>query len=144
MSGPAGIAGLVPHAGAMVLLDRVEAWDAAGITCFARSHLDAANPLRRAGRLGAVAGIEYGLQAAALHGALAAGEVPQPAGYLASLRGVALLAERLDDPALGALRVAARLERQEEGGLIYGFEIGSEAGRMLLSGRAAIALPRLA
>ncbi|MBV1800277.1 hypothetical protein [Siccirubricoccus sp. G192] len=93
---------------------------------------------------GAVAGIEYGLQAAALHGALAAGEVPQPAGYLASLRGVALLAERLDDPALGALRVAARLERQEEGGLIYGFEIGSEAGRMLLSGRAAIALPRLA
>ena len=81
------MAGLVPHAGAMVLLDRVEAWDAETVQCRARSHLDPANPLRRAGRLAACCGIEYALQAAAVHGALLAGGVAQAAGYVAALRG---------------------------------------------------------
>ncbi len=137
----AAIADLVPHGGAMVLLDEVEAWDAQGIACRAGSHLDAANPLRSRGRLAALAGIEYGLQAAALHGALTRGGRPQPAGYLASLREVALLVERLDDASLGRLRIAARQERQEERGLIYSFDIRAEAGQPLLSGSAVIMLP---
>ena len=74
------IATLIPHTGAMVLLDRVEAWDTDGILCRARSHLDDDNPLRRDGRLAACCGLEYALQAAALHGALIAGGVPQRAG----------------------------------------------------------------
>lgn len=135
------MAGLVPHAGAMVLLDRVEAWDADEVHCRARSHLDPANPLRRAGRLAACCGIEYALQAAAAHGALLAGGVSQPAGYVAALRGVELHVCWLDDAALGELHVRARLERQEAGGLLYTLDVRSEGGAPVLSGRASIALP---
>jgi predicted hotdog family 3-hydroxylacyl-ACP dehydratase len=136
------IAALVPHSGGMVLLDSVVSWDGGGILCRTRSHLDGANPLRRAGRLAATCGIEYALQAAALHGGLAAGGVAQVAGFLAALRDVALHVERLDDAAIGDLHVAARLERHEAGGSIYALELRSAAGAVLLSGRAIIALPR--
>ena len=138
------IAALVPHGGGMVLLERTVAWDDSFIVCRTRSHLDPANPLRRAGRLAAVCGIEYALQAAALHGGLAAGGVPQPCGFLATLRDVTLHAERLDDPALGDLLVEARLQRHEEGGSIYALEVRSISGRTLVSGRAVIALPHIA
>ena len=140
-AGTMDIAALVPHAGAMVLLHRVEAWDADGILCRARSHLDAANPLRRDGRLPACCGLEYALQAAALHGALVAGGVAQRAGYVAALRGVALRVERLDVAAFGELRVSAGLERQEAGGIIYALAVEAADGTPLLSGRATVALP---
>ena len=139
--GAIDIAALVPHAGAMVLLDRVEAWDADGILCRARSHLDAANPLRRDGRLSACCGLEYALQAAALHGALVAGGVAQRAGYVAALRGVMLAVGRLDVAAYGELRVSAGLERQEGGGIIYALSVQAADGTPLLSGRATVALP---
>ncbi len=126
----------------MVLLDRLERWDAQSVLCRTRSHLDPANPLRRNGRLAGLCGIEYGLQAAALHGALLAGGVAQAAGYAASLRSVALDVERLDDPAFGALRVQARLEVQERFGMVYEFEVCSEADAILVAGRASVALPR--
>ena len=135
------LAGLIPHAGAMLLLEGVAHWDATGILCHARSHLDPGNPLRRDGRLAALAGIEYGCQAAALHGALAAGNGPQRPGYLASLRGVALHVARLDEPGFGVLQVAAQLEHAEANGMLYAFSLSAEDGRALLAGRAAIALP---
>jgi predicted hotdog family 3-hydroxylacyl-ACP dehydratase len=135
------IPALVPHAGAMVLLDRVEAWDGEGILCRTLSHMDIANPLRRQGRLGACCGLEYALQAAALHGALIAGGVAQRAGYAAALRAVTLHVDRLDDPKFGELRVTARLEREEGHGVIYALEVQTAAGAALLSGRAVIALP---
>lgn len=140
-AGAVDTAALVPHAGAMVLLDRVEAWDADSILCRTRSHLDAANPLRRDGRLSACCGLEYALQAAALHGALVAGGVTQRAGYVAALRGVALRVERLDVAAFGELRVSARLERQEAGGIIYALAVEAADGTPLVSGRATVALP---
>lgn len=84
------ILGLIPHQGTMCLLDRVLAWSAGEITCAASSHLAADNPLRRDGRLGAICGIEYGLQAAALHGALVQGGVA-PA-VVAAGRSVGLVA----------------------------------------------------
>jgi predicted hotdog family 3-hydroxylacyl-ACP dehydratase len=128
---------LIPHQGAMCLLDAVSSWSDAAITCRTRSHLSPDNPLRRHGRLNGVCGIEYGLQAAALHGALLGGR-PQPAGYLAALRSVEILAARLDDPSLGMLDVSAQLEMQDAGGLIYGFRIQSTDGAVLLAGRATI------
>jgi predicted hotdog family 3-hydroxylacyl-ACP dehydratase len=140
----ADIAALIPHAGAMVLLDHVAAWDAAAIRCGSRSHLDAGNPLRRDGRLAAICGVEYGLQAAALHGALLAGGVAQQAGYLARLREVALHVDRLDDDALGTLVVEARLERQEMNGMVYALSVAAEDGRTLVAARASIALPAAA
>jgi predicted hotdog family 3-hydroxylacyl-ACP dehydratase len=137
----AQIAALIPHQGAMCLLDAALRWNATGIDCRATSHLDPANPLRLAGRLGIACGIEYGLQAAALHGALAEGSA-QPPGYLAGLRDVAFGAERLDDPAHGPLAVSAELERREAAGLIYAFRIAAEDGRALVAGRATIMLRR--
>jgi predicted hotdog family 3-hydroxylacyl-ACP dehydratase len=132
----------MPHAGAMMLLGDLEHWDHSGVRCRARSHLDAANPLRRHDRLAAVCGIEYGLQAAALHGALCAGGVAQPAGYAATLRSVALHVDRLDNPSFGDLVVEARLEAQERFGMVYAFTVASADGTPLVSGRASIALPR--
>ena len=135
----AAIARLVPHQGTMCLLDSVESWDAESIRCGATSHGDPANPLRRDGALPAICGVEYALQAMALHGALTGGAGPQPAGYLASLRGVTLGAERLDGLA-GPLCVSAHAVLREAAGFVYVFEVSGE-GRVLLSGQAAIILP---
>ncbi len=140
--GRAAIARLVPHGGAMCLLDRALFWDAESIACEADRHRDPDNPLRRDGRLPAVCGVEYALQAMALHGALLAGGAPQPAGYLSSLRDVSIGGGPLDAVA-GPLGVRARALAAEAGGFIYRFEVEG-GGRILLMGQAAIILPRRA
>ncbi len=137
----AAILALIPHQGAMCLLDTVADWSDRDILCRSASHLDAANPLRRDNRLAAVCGVEYGLQAAALHGALRGG-APQPAGYVAALRGLEFHIDRLDDAALGILGVTARLEQADAAGMIYSFCLASASGRRLLAGRGIVALPR--
>jgi predicted hotdog family 3-hydroxylacyl-ACP dehydratase len=90
------IARLIPHQGAMCLLDRAALWDFSRILCETERHRDPANPLRRDGMLPAVCGVEFALQAMALHGALTSG-APQPVGFVSSLRDLALHVERLDD-----------------------------------------------
>ena len=135
------IAALIPHAGAMCLLDSVTRWTQDAIECRATSHLDPANPLRRNGRLGALAGIEYALQAAALHGALRGG-APQPPGYLAALRMTHLTTARLDDPALGMLAAHARREHGDATGLLYAIRLAAGDGVTLLEGRATIILTK--
>ena len=136
---------LVPHQGRMCLLDRVTAWSEGAIGCAARSHLDPANPLRHAGRLAALCGVEYGMQAAAAHGTLlrqSAGDTgPGRPGYLAAIRGVELHVARLDDPAFGTLAVEASLLLQERAGWIYGFELTAADGKALVSGRGTIVMP---
>ena len=131
------IARLVPHQGAMCLLDRVESCGAEGIACFATSHRDAGNPLRRDEMLPAICGLEYALQAMALHGALTDGAA-QGMGFLAGLSGVSLAAERLDTVA-GPLHIAATALARESRGFIYGFMV-SGGGRPLLSGRGTVVL----
>src|SRR5947208_10278837 len=93
---------LIPHAGTMCLLDNVTDWDDKSIVCTTSTHRDKTNPLRRDGRLSSLNALEYGAQAAAIHGGLrarAAGTTA-PACYLAALRDVHLYVNRLDD--LGA------------------------------------------
>ncbi len=136
----ARIAALIPHQGAMCLLDALVRWSQSDIVCTARSHLDRANPLRRDGLLAAVCGIEYAMQAAALHGALRDG-APQRPGYVASARDVALSVARLDDPDIGVLQVEADLLQADAAALLYGFRLLSAQGGELLRGRATIALP---
>ena len=138
MVGAAEIARLIPHAGAMCLLDRALEWDAARIVCESGRHRDPANPLRRNGMLPAVCGLEFAFQAMALHGALTAGAA-QPVGYISSLRDLHLGAERLDGVA-GALRIEAEALVAEAGGFIYRFEVAG-GGEALLRGQAAIILP---
>jgi predicted hotdog family 3-hydroxylacyl-ACP dehydratase len=134
----AAIARLIPHQGAMCLLDNVSTFDAQRIACTSATHRDAAHPLRRDGVLPAICGVEYGLQAMALHGALTAGE-PQPSGFVAALSSVELAVERLDDVA-EALEVSATALSRESRGFIYGFEV-TASGRVLLSGRGTVVIP---
>jgi len=140
----AGIEALMPHRGAMCLLDRLVAWDDARIECVATGHRDPGHPLRSRTGLMAGTAIEYAAQAAALHGGLlaqAAGAAASP-GYLASARDVRLDAWRLDDlPAaeVDELRVVAERQAGDAGRLLYAFRI-DHAGREIATGRLAVVL----
>ncbi len=136
----AAIAALIPHQGAMCLLDGVRAWSDAGLTAFSRSHLDPGNPLRRDGQLAMVCGCEYAFQAAALHGALAAGGARQPAGRVVKLDLSRLAAGRLDDPDQGPLAISVELDHADAAGLAYRFAVAGQGG-CLLEGRGVILLP---
>lgn len=130
---------LIPHSGAMCLLEAVTAWDEDGIVCVTQTHRDPANPLRRRGRLTALHACEYGAQAAAIHGGLRtqAAEQSAPAGYLAALRDVRWFAEDLaavDAP----LEVTARLLLGDAGHCIYAVAV-SAAGQVLAEARITIA-----
>jgi len=133
------IAAMIPHAGAMHLLDGVLSWDADRIRCLSRSHRDRQNPLRMDGRLSAVCGIEYAAQAMAVHGVLAGNVGKRPRmGYLASLREVNCGRATLDDLE-GDLIVAAERLMGEESHVIYSFEV-SVGEVEVLRGRAAVVL----
>src|SRR4029453_4990776 len=75
---------LVPHPGAMCLLDAVTQWDAAQITCSSHEP-GASHPLARDGMVPAIAAAEYAAQATAVHGALLDGAGQPRAGMLAKL-----------------------------------------------------------
>lgn len=131
------IARLVPHQGAMCLLEEVLEWHESAIACRATSHRDPANPLRGGAGLPAIMGVEYAAQAVAVHGSLSSNSEQQK-GYLAALRDVVCSVERLDtqsdDLVVRATRVAA-----ESGRLLYDFRIDA-GGRELLRGRLSVVL----
>jgi predicted hotdog family 3-hydroxylacyl-ACP dehydratase len=137
----AELAALIPHAGAMCLLDGVTEWDGARIACSVRSHRDPDNPLRSRDRLHVLCGVEYAAQAMAVHGALLAkARAPTP-GFLAAVRDLAWTVERLDDLPQ-ALRVEAERLIGDASSVQYAFRLSSD-GQVLLSGRASIFfLPR--
>jgi predicted hotdog family 3-hydroxylacyl-ACP dehydratase len=133
------IAQLIPHAGAMCLLDSVLAWDASSIRCAAIGHRDADNPLRTHDRLPVLCGIEYAAQAMAVHGGLAGVVGQQPrAGYLASVRNVVCAVDRLDTLE-GTLIVTAQSLMGDDSRVVYRFDLEHD-GRSVLSGRAAVVL----
>ena len=133
------ITGLIPHSGAMCLLDGVVQWDASRILCVARSHRAADNPLRAAGGLPAVCGVEYAAQAMAVHGALAGKVGGRPrTGYLASLRNVVCRRDRLDDLE-GDLLVEA--EQVTGDGVHVSYRFRLRVGELeVLSGQALVVL----
>jgi predicted hotdog family 3-hydroxylacyl-ACP dehydratase len=129
---------LIPHSGLMCLLDEVTQWDDRSIVCVSNTHRDAANPLRRQGRLSAVHAFEYGAQAAAVHGGLrarAAGMIAPP-GYLAALRGGRLHVARLDYIHL-PLRICATHLFGDRANTVYEFVL-SAATVPVAEGRVTI------
>ncbi len=129
----------IPHQDRMCLLDEVLEWDLDQTRCRASTHRAVENPLRADGRLGAACGIEYAAQTMAIHGALVAsdaGAVAAP-GVLASVRGVRMRVDRLDDIDGDLVTLVQRLAG-DANTVLYDFSV-SAAGRLLLSGRAAIA-----
>jgi predicted hotdog family 3-hydroxylacyl-ACP dehydratase len=114
-------------------------WDASRIQCVSRGHRAADNPLRSGDQLPAVCGIEYAMQAMAVHGGLSGKVGRRPrAGYLASLRNLDCRAARLDDRD-GELLVEAELVAGDSSHASYRFTL-QVGGVELLSGRALVVL----
>jgi predicted hotdog family 3-hydroxylacyl-ACP dehydratase len=134
---------LIPHGGAMCLLDAVEQWDETSIICKTASHRDATNPLRRDDQLEAVCGLEYAAQAMAVHvGLLQQGKERRLAlGYLGAVKNLTLRAGRLDDVKEDLTVQATRLVGQGSS-FIYTFRV-SAGPHVLLDGRASIFLKDL-
>jgi predicted hotdog family 3-hydroxylacyl-ACP dehydratase len=87
---------LLPHGGSMCLIDEVLEWSKSSIECRTATHRDADNPLRHQGVLPIHAAIEYGAQAAGIHGGLADHGGVARRGYLAVLSSVEWRGTRLD------------------------------------------------
>jgi predicted hotdog family 3-hydroxylacyl-ACP dehydratase len=140
----AWIARHIPHQGSMCLLDQVLDWDASHVRCRSQAHRSTDNPLRAHDRLGAVCGIEFAAQAMAVHGALLAPDAhfERRAGYLISVRRVALHVARLDDIEHDLVVDADRVGG-DDATVLYQFSV-SAGSAVLLSGRAAILINRAA
>ncbi|HEX4327741.1 MAG TPA: 3-hydroxylacyl-ACP dehydratase [Burkholderiales bacterium] len=135
----AQIAALIPHSGAMCLLDGVREWDDERIVCISRSHGAPEHPLRVGDILPVLCGVEYAAQAMAVHGGLTALEGRRPrAGYLAALRDVRCRQTRLDQVE-GEIEIEAARLMGEAATVIYQFHLRAQ-GRELLSGRATVVL----
>jgi len=129
---------LIPHRGAMCLLERVVEWDADHIVTATHTHRACANPLRMGERLHALHLCEYAAQAMAVHGGLlarAAGAAGKP-GLLVALRDVRLGRARIDDLPQ-ELRVAAVRLLASASSWQYSFSVHHGA-ELLATGRAAI------
>jgi len=134
------IAELIPHQGAMCLLERVVDWDETSIRLETDTHRSPDNPLRIDGRLRAIHLCEYGAQAMAVHGALKTrprGERPAP-GMLVALRSVTFAREYIEDLP-GSLTVGAHCLQASATSQQYVFRI-SHREVTLAEGRAAVIL----
>ena len=138
----ASIAALVPHAGDMVLLERIVDCDPDSIRLTTTTHRRADHPLAVRGHLRAVHLCEYGAQAMAVHGGLRSAERGQPSlpGVLVSLRDVELHVEDIQDLP-GELIVTARCLQESPEAWAYEFRV-THAGLTLARGRATISVRR--
>ena len=122
----------------MCLLDGVLKWDDESIVCISNTHRDPSNPLRSDGQLAAVHALEYGAQAAAVHGGLrarSAGGIAPPA-YLAALRDAHLRVARLDDIA-ESLHIHAKRLFGEAANTVYECRV-SAGDTVVAEGRITI------
>lgn len=131
------IASLIPHQGAMCLLERIVEWDDTRIVLETTTHRSLDNPLRVDQKLRAIHLCEYGAQAMAVHGALKAGG-RSPAGMLVSLRSATFTRDYIDDLP-GSLRVEAACLQASESSQQYSFRV-SHADEVIAAGRAAVVL----
>ena len=134
------IAALIPHAGTMCLLERIVHWDDSNVTLATTTHRNPRNPLATSSGLRAIHLCEYGAQAMAVHGGLAAessGERALP-GLLVSLRDVTLNCDFVQDLE-GELLVEARCLHESDTAWQYEFRV-MHAGKLLAQGRSTVAM----
>jgi predicted hotdog family 3-hydroxylacyl-ACP dehydratase len=136
MPGRAQIERLVPHAGAMCLLNAVTSWDSSRIVCSSAGPVTE-HPLAREGRVPAIAACEYAAQAVAVHGALLDGVQEARDGMLAKLADVELRMPFFPSGA-GEVTVRAELLGRLAAGCLYAFDVAS-TGRAIASGRLIVA-----
>jgi predicted hotdog family 3-hydroxylacyl-ACP dehydratase len=131
------IADLLPHAGAMILIEAIVACDDRSIVCTSSRHRDPGNPLRDDGRLSSLAGVEFAAQAMALHGALRRSPPRALAhGRLVALRDVEVATDTLD-AAAAPLRIECVMDAASTQATSYAFTI-SAAGALVVRGRATV------
>lgn len=138
MAADARIAALIPHAGTMCLLERIEHWDDTSVTLATATHRNPDHPLAGRSGLRAIHLCEYGAQAMAVHGGLTAqarGERAQP-GLLVSLRDVALHCDFVHEFA-GELIVEATRLHDSGSAWQYSFRV-LHADTLLAQGRATV------
>ncbi len=126
---------LIPHSGAMCLIDRVDDWDEDSIRCTSISHQDPNNPLRLDNELSSIHLLEYGAQAMAIHGGLLT-KTASP-GVLAAVRDVNICIEKLDHVEDEIITIA-NVELNTETGAIYRFTITDTDSNTLLNARATV------
>lgn len=127
---------LIPHSGAMSLLNAVQEWDQQRLRCSASSHRDPRNPLRGEAGLSSLCGIEYAAQGMALHGALTDKENSGRQGLLISVKDVRRLAQRLDGIAHD-LTIDVELLASDDTMFNYQFRVSAN-GDTLIEGKAAV------
>jgi predicted hotdog family 3-hydroxylacyl-ACP dehydratase len=135
----AAVAALIPHRGAMCLLDGVEFWDRQRIICTSMQHRSRTNPLRTAAGLSALHGVEFAAQAVAAHGSLTAmklGTAPSE-GLLLSVRDCVFHRRRLDD--IGTpLVIDAQQLGNNDATRLYRFSVSGQ--HLAVEGRVAVML----
>ncbi len=109
---------LVPHAGEMLMIDGVKAYDDQSIHCQSLRHQAIDNPLRRDGKLSAVHAIEFAAQAAAVHGGLMNKGSKAPLRALAAVRKASFSRPWLDD-LHGALEIVSNLIMLDRQAAVY-------------------------
>jgi predicted hotdog family 3-hydroxylacyl-ACP dehydratase len=133
---------LLPHDGAMFLIEQVTRFDGNGIECATTTHRDPHNPLREDGCLPAHVAIEYAAQAAGIHGGLLNRErspdAPAQMGYLAVISNLQWSVQRLDNLP-GPLHIHANRTSVTAGGRAYRVRV-EHAGAPIMSGDLIIAL----
>ncbi len=131
---------LIPHKGAMCLLDELVARDDSSVHMRTTRHRDPHNPLRRDGRLHAVNLIEIGAQTMAVHGALKSRDAGgrQHAGWLIGVRNVELMVEWIEDLPQ-ALDVHAHCLASTPAAIQYEFQVEHD-GQVLARGSTMVKL----
>ncbi len=114
------LATLIPHAGSMLMIDGVTAFDEVHLCCVSACHRTPDNPLRRDGRLSAHHGIEFAAQAAAIHGGLLDRDGKAPLRALAAVRQARFFTPWLDDLDADLLIKATLIMLDEKAAVYHG------------------------
>lgn len=126
---------LIPHAGSMILIDRVDSWTNKQIICRTRSHQNPENPLRLDGFLSSIHLIEYGAQTTAIHGGLLNGKAAP--GFLAATRRAHFYVDHLD-LIEDDLIITAHAELKIQNGAVYSLRVTDSHFKLLFDARATV------
>lgn len=129
---------LIPHAGAMCLLDEVVEWQDDFVVCISNTHRLGNNPLRNEVGLSAIHAVEYGAQAMAVHGGLLSRQSRQEPrqGYLAAIKNIVLHTCWLHDIEAPLMVRADRIMADGQA-MIYQFHV-SAGDTVIATGRTTV------
>jgi len=130
---------LIPHSGSMCLLNKITSWDENSICCEANDIHTATHPLRHRGKFTALAMLELGAQAMAVHGGVLARKESKPVkpGYLAAIRNARFHLTIADATETKPLLIEATRLHGDERGQLYEFSIHQDS-KLLLTARATV------